>query len=106
MGSKEVTLLTRLLTTTAAATTVVEEANCRSFGRAGATGSAGSRALRSSAEAAEWPRASFFSSVWAWCSLWLLWARGDDGPALPCHGAAASACKGHHILQHMALACM
>ena len=71
--------------------------NCRSFGRAGATGSAGSRALRSSAEAAEWPRASFFSSGWAWCSLWLLWARGDDGPALPCHGAAASACKGHII---------
>ena len=79
---------------------------CRSFGRAGATGSAGSRALRSSAEAAEWPRASFFSWGWPCCSLWLLQKYGDDGPALPCHGAAASACKGHQGQQHMTLACM
>ena len=63
---------------------------CRSFGRAGATGRAGSRALRCSAKATEWPRASFFRWGWAWCSLWLLWARGDDGLALPCHGAVAS----------------
>ena len=64
------------------------------------------RALRSSAQAAEWPRASYFSWGWAWCSPWLLWARGDDGPALLCHGAVASACKGRQGQQHMTLACM
>ena len=78
---------------------------CRPFGRAGGTGSAGVRALGSFAEAAEWPRASFLSWGWAWCSLWLLWVRGDDGPALTCHDAVGSACKGRQGWQHMALAC-
>ena len=54
----------------------------------------------------EWPRASFLSWGWAWCFLWLLQKRKDDGPALPCHGAAASACKGRQGHQHMTLACM
>ena len=79
---------------------------CRPFGRAGATGSAGIRALRSFAAAAESRIGSFSSWGWAWCSVWLLWARGDDGPALSCHGAVASACKGRQGQQHMALACM
>ena len=79
---------------------------CRPFARAGATGSAGIRALRSFAAAAESHIGSFSSWGWAWCSVWLLWARGDDGPALPCHGAVASACKGRQGQQHMALACM
>ena len=79
---------------------------CRPFARAGATGSAGIRALRSSAAAAESRIGSFSSWGWAWCSAWLLWARGDDGPALPCHGAAVSACKGRQGQQHMALACV
>ena len=79
---------------------------CRPFARLGATSRAGSRVLRSSAEAAEWPRASFSSWEWACCFLWLLQKRGDDAPVLPCHGAVASACKGCQGQLHMTLACM